>query len=332
MKSVSESLTGRLSALLLVAFCAALIVRSFADAKGPVSPLGRYLLVASEGLYVIEADGHLSWSYHPAPPGQQVRGMEDDIIYDGWALPSGHFLLSTHRYIREVNREKEIVWEYRLTAPAEVKSGVPLSNGRIAVLNSQEQAILEIETSTKKVLHRTPVPAKGTDHTRYMLMRSTPAGNYLVALREEQRAIEVSPSGEVLHTMSLPSMPVMAQRLSGGSTVITGRFGMMTLNAAWKTVSSFTPADAAAHFPFLIGWGVTELPDHRLLVGNSDWHLGKKDDNRVQFFAIDSANNISWTLPAAEFKDWKRSETEPRTGFVEHRSISMQPLSPGTGR
>src|SRR5262252_6362535 len=79
--------------------------------------LGRYLLVSSEGLYVVEPDGRPSWSYHPAPPGQQVRAMEDDIIYDGSAIPGGHFVFSTHRYIREIDRDKKTVWEYRVTAP-----------------------------------------------------------------------------------------------------------------------------------------------------------------------------------------------------------------------
>ena len=292
----------------------------------PASPLGRYLLVASEGLYVVEPDGKSSWFYHPAAAGQQVRGMEDDIIYDGFALANGNFLFSTHRYIREVDRQKRTVWEYRLVAPAEVKSGVPLPNGGVAVLNSSEQAILELEPGTNKVLHRIPVPAKGTDHTRYMLMRRTPEGNYLVALRDEQRLVEVNPAGQLLHSFTVPGMPVMAQRLSDGSTIGTGKFGMVKLDADWKNIWSFAAPDAEANFPLLISWGVTELPDRRLIVANSDWHLGKKDDNRVQFFAVDAARNVSWTLPATAYLPWKRSELEPRTGFTEHRSVVVRPL------
>ena len=73
------------------------------------SPLGRFLLVASEGLYVVEPDGSSSWAYHPAPLGQQVRGMEDDIIYDGCPLSNGHYLFSTHRYIR--NFQKNTIFD-----------------------------------------------------------------------------------------------------------------------------------------------------------------------------------------------------------------------------
>jgi hypothetical protein len=283
--------------------------------------------VASEGLYLVEPDGRPSWSYHPAPPGQQVRALEDDIIYDGSAVLGGHFVFSTHRYIREIDRAKRTVWEYRVTAPVEVKSGVRLAEGRIAVLNSQEQAILELDPVTGKVFRRTPVAAKGTDHTRYMLMRRTPEGNYLVALRAEQRFVEVTPEGRVVHDYQASNLPVLAQRLADGSTLCTGRFGLVKLDADWHPIWSYAPADAAAHFPLLLGWGVTELPDHLLVVANSDWHLEKRDENRVQFFAIDPADRrIAWTLSPTVFQDWKRSETEPRTRLVEHRSVLVQPL------
>ena len=323
MTSGSPSGSNRYSA---VAFCLTLWACPIAGQGTPATVLGRYLLVASEGLYVVEPNGRASWSYHPAPYGQQVRAMEDDIIYDGLALPGDHYVLATHRYIREIDRDKHTVWEYRVTAPVEVKSGVVLANGRIAVLNSQEQSILELDPRTGKVFGRISVPAKGTDHTRYMLVRRTPEGNYIVALRAEQRFVEVAPDGHVVHSFPVPDLPVMAQRLADGSTLATGRFGVMKLDADWKNTWSLTPAEAAARFPLLIAWGVTELADHLLVVANSDWHLARKDENRVQFFAIDAANKITWTMPATIFKDWKRSEMEPRTGFTEHRSVLVQPL------
>lgn len=235
-----------------LAVCAGLIWlqgTAFHVDAAETSLLGRFLLVASEGLYVLEADGGASWSYHPTTSGQQVRGMEDDIIYDGFALENGHYLYSTHRYIREIDSNKRTVWEYRLVAPSEVKSGVPLPNGRIAVLNSQEQAILELSPRTNTVLRRIPVPANGTDHTRYMLVRRTPEGNYLVALRAENKVVEVTPAGERLHSFSVPGMPVMAQRLADGSTLCTGKFGIIRLDLDWKIAWSFTAEDANPHFP-----------------------------------------------------------------------------------
>ena len=142
---------------------------SWCEASGFGTPdqegIGRFLLVASEGLYIVESDGRCSWSYTVPPLDGQSPGEFDDLIYDGWALANGNVLFGTHRYVREINRQKQTVWEYRVEGKNKVKTCLPLPNGRVAVLNSQEQAILELESGTGQVLHRIPVPAEGTLHT-----------------------------------------------------------------------------------------------------------------------------------------------------------------------
>lgn len=329
--SPSSDFSKRVATLLIVAVFAVTGYQNIAaDSKTKASAafsLGRYFLVASEGLYVVEPDGRCSWSYNPTPYQGQGWVEYDDLVYDGWALPNDRFLYSTHRYVREVDRNKRTVWEYRVKGSAEVKTCVPLRDGRVAVLNSQEQAIVKLESGTGKVLHTIPLPAKGNNHTRYNLMRLTPKGNYLVALREENRFIEVTPAGETVHSFSVPSLPVMAQRLGDGSTLCSGKFGLIKFDPAGDEVWSFTVADAAPHFPLIIAAGFVELVDHRLIVVNSDWHYLKKDDNRVQVFGLDFDKKVFWSIPAAAFQPWKRSEVEPHTGFIEHRSMVVQPLS-----
>ena len=173
-----------------------------ADQEG----IGRFLLVSSEGLYIVESDGRCSWSFTVPPLDGQSPGEFDHLIYDGWALPNGNILYGTHRYVREINRQKQTVWEYRVEGKNKVKTCLPLPNGRVAVLNSQEQAILELESGTGRLLHRISVPAEGTLHTRYNLLRRTPEGNYLVALRAEERFVEVDSAGKILRSLPVPSL------------------------------------------------------------------------------------------------------------------------------
>ena len=288
---------------------------------------GRFLLVSSEGLYVVERNGQSSWSYNVPPINGQNAGEFDDLIYDGWALPNGNFLYATHRYVREVDREKRTVWEYRVEGKTVVRTCVPLPNGRVAVLNSEEQAILELESGTAKVLHRISVPAEGTLFNRYALLRRTPEENYLVSLRAEKRVVEVNASGKVLRSFPVvPSQLMGAERLSDGTTLCSGLFGLINFDSDGKQRWAFTPEDAAGHFPLLMAAGGIELPDGRFLVVNCDWHYKNAGENRVQLFVTDSSGNIHWTLPATAFEGWKHSEVEPRTGFTEHRGMIVQLL------
>lgn len=291
---------------------------------GSPAPLGRFLLVASEGLYVVEPDGKPSWTYHPEPYRGQGWVAYDDLIYDGWALPNGRFLYATHRYVREVDRDKRTVWEYRVKGKTEVKTCVPLPNGRVAVLNSEEQAILELESGTGKVLHRIALPAEGNDHTRYNSMRRTPDGNYLVALRKEERFVEVTRKGEIVRSFAVSGLPIVAQRLEDGSTLASGGFGVVRFDRAGTKTWTFTKADSS--FPLIYASGATQLSGGRILVANSDWHYANKGDNRVQVFVVDQAKKVSFTIESAAFDGWKKGEVEPRTGFTEHRVCLVQPL------
>ena len=194
-----------------------------ASTTDPVLP-HRMLLVASEGLYIVERDGTSSWSYLPEPAAGQ--SWLYDLVYDGAMLENGNVLYGTSAYVREIDLAGSTVWEYAVTLPDEVKSFVVRSDdGRVAVLHSGDQAILELERGTGRVLKRISLPAEGNEHTRYNYLRLTPAGGYLAALRAEERFVEVDREGKFLRSFSVPELPCMAKRLEDGSTLGSGRFG-----------------------------------------------------------------------------------------------------------
>lgn len=298
--------------------------RETVKAPTVASPLGRFLLVAAEGIYIVEADLSCSWSHTFSPPVKQTLTQFDDLISDACVLPSGHILYAANRYVREIERDRKTVWEYRVEGEAEVKTCVPLPNGRVAIVHSGEQAILELESGSGRVLHRISLPAEGTEHTRYNLMRATPEGSYLVALRTENRFVEVTRDGAILRSFKVLSLPVVATRQPDGSTLCSARIEVTRFNAAGEKTWSLTRTDLAPDFPLIIAAGTVVLPDQRIVVVNSDWHYPKADRNRVQLFAVDADKRVSWTLPASAFANWKNSWVEPKTGLIEHRCMTIQ--------
>tara|TARA_R110002095_G_scaffold204266_2_gene186862 strand:- start:7749 stop:8762 length:1014 start_codon:yes stop_codon:yes gene_type:complete len=286
----------------------------------------RMLLVASEGLYVMERDGNCSWSYNVPPMNGIGAGVFDDLVYDGRALSDGHFLFATHRYLREIDRQGKTVWEYRVKGTSKVKSFVLRPERSVAVLNSGEQAILELERGTGRLLKKIPLPAKGSDHTRYNLLRLTPADTYLVALRAENRFVEIDRDGDILKSYSVPSLPVEAQRLLDGSTLCSGQFGIMRFDAAGKITWSLNAKDVLHDFPMLLPCGFVPLDKGSILVVNSDWHVKEPGSNRVPLFIVDEAKHIEWTLDVKIFEPWKKSEIDPHSMLKEHRCMVVQSL------
>jgi hypothetical protein len=292
------------------------------------SPLGRFLLVAAEGLYVVEPDLTCSWSYVFPPPVRMTLTQYDDMVSDGWMLPDGNLLYAANRYVREITPDKKTVWEHRVEAPAEVKTCVPLADGNVAIIHSGEQAILELARGTGRVFHRIAVPAEGTEHTRYNLLRVTPQGTYLLALRTENRFVEVDRNGKIVQSFKVLSLPVVAVRQPDGSTLASARVEVTRFNTSGEKVWSYTRTDAEPDFPMIIAAGTAVLDDGRIAVVNSDWHYPERDRNRVQLFVVDEDKKISWTLPATAFAAWKQSWTEKKTGLIEHRCLVIQRLKP----
>lgn len=286
----------------------------------------RLLLVASEGLYVMERNGSCSWSYNVPRINGRSNLEFDDLVYDGQALPDGHFLYAAHRYVREVDHDGKTVWEFRVTGAHEVKSFALRPDGTVAVPHSGEQAILELERGTGRELKRIPLPADGSYHTRYNLLRLTPEGTYLVALVAEKRCVEVDRSGKVLRSFAVPGRPTVARRLPDGSTVISGEFGIKRFGADGAKQWSFDQADAAGRFFLMWPYGTIPLEGGRLMVVNSDWHYKEAGSNRVPLFIVGEDKRVEWTLDVKAFEPWKQSETEPRSGLKEHRLMVVQLL------
>jgi hypothetical protein len=306
-----------LLALLGAQFCC-LDAGAAAERNTPQSPVGRFLLVASDGLYVVEENGRASWSHQPSSGASSVY---DDIIYDGWPMAEGRVLYSTHRFAREIDRNGRTLWEYRAAGKGEIKSAIPLPNGNVALIESEQQAILEVDRRDGRTVRRISIPARGNEHTRYNLLRRTPAGTFLVALREEKRVVEVDARGLVL--LELPCAATVAERLEDGSTLVSGH-GLQRFDATGREVWSFSREDAAPSFRMLLGAGFALLPGDRILATNSDWHYRQKGENEVQLYIVSRDKKVEWTLRVRDYGDWKRGVVEPKTGLVEHRCMMVR--------
>ncbi len=286
----------------------------------------RMLLVASEGLYVVERDGSCSWSYNVPRINGRSSVEFDDLVYDAQALPDGHFLYAAHRYVRELDHDGKTLWEYRVTGAHEVKSFVLRPDGRVAAPHSGEQAILELERGTGREMKRIPVPATGSYHTRYNMLRLTSQDTYLLVLVAERRFVEVDRSGKILRSFPVPGLPTVARSLPDGSILISGQFGIKRFGSDGVEQWSFDQSDIRDRFKLIYAYGTIPLERGRLLVVNSDWHYTEPGANRVPLFIVGKDKRIEWTLDVKDFGPWKKSETEPRSGMKEHRLMMVQVL------
>jgi hypothetical protein len=314
----------------LVGFAVAASCAQFATAAdlGPDSPSeGSVFIASAEGISVFNRNGtmpfgHFVTSLQDGKPGPVEY---DDMVYDGWILDSGNYLCSSHRYVRELSPDGTTVWEFRLDKPSELKTCVPLPNGDVMTVDAERMELVQLTDKGKREARRIPVPTakEATPHNRYNLLRRTAAGTFLLALRHEKAFIEVDETGKELWRHPVPDLPVVAERLDNGNTLMTWSGGILEVAPNHDVVWELKKEDIA-DFPVTIFGGFHRFPNGNTLIANSDWHYKEAGENRVQMFEITPDKKVVWKLTTDDFAAKKPGSLEPSTGLVEHRIIGIQ--------
>lgn len=288
---------------------------------------GDLLLAAAEGVSVFTRDGAMPFGHFVTTlkAGKPGPVAWDDMVYDGWRLASGNYLYSSHRYVRELTPDGKIKWEFRLNAPSELKTFVPLPNGDVMTVDAERMELVQVTDQGRREAKRIPVPTKkeAAIHTRYNLLRRTPAGTFLLALRHEKVFIEVDESGAELWRHAVPDLPVVAERLANGNTLMSWSGGIIEVAPDHRVVWELKASDLT-EFPVVLFGGFHRFTNGNTLIANSDWHYKEAGQNRVQVFEVTRDKQVVWKLTTDAFAGQKPGSVEPTTGFVEHRIIGLQ--------
>jgi hypothetical protein len=81
---------------------------------------------------LLDAHGAVAWHYGVPHP------------QDVWMLPNGNILTTYYQGVREVTRNKKIVWEYKTKKPNEIPSCQPLPDGNVLIGIVGECRLIEV--------------------------------------------------------------------------------------------------------------------------------------------------------------------------------------------
>lgn len=293
---------------------------------------GSVLLASAEGVSVFDRDGAMTFGQFSTTlvDGKPGALGWSDMIYDGWRLASGSYLCSSHHFVRELTPDGKTVWEFRVKAPVELKTCVPLPNGDVMTVDADAMELVQLTDQGQRVAKRILVPTdkKASPHNRYNLLRRTDAGTFLLALRTEKAFVEVDESGKELWRHAVPDLPVVAERLANGNTLMSWRGGLIEATPKHEVVWELKTEDIT-DFPVIIFGGFHRFENGNTLIANSDWHYKAAGENRVQVFEVTRDKRVVWKLGVEAFAGKKPGSLEPKTGNVEQRIIGIQWIGEG---
>ena len=159
-------------------------------------------------VFLVAAGGTVDWEYPAAS------------CNDLWVLPNGNLLFNTGHGVREVNRDKQVVFEYQ--SESEIYACQRLANGNTFIGECNAGRLLEVGPSGRIVKEIRLLP-EGQDggHSYMRNARRLENGHYLVAHYGEQVVREYDGDGKALRTIPAAGGPHSVVRLPNHHTLIS---------------------------------------------------------------------------------------------------------------
>jgi len=220
-------------------------------------------------VFIVSATGAVEWE------------CDAPACNDLWVLPSGNLLFNTGHGVREVDRDRNTVFQYESTS--EVYACQRLPNGDTFIGECNSGRMLEISPAGGIVKEIRLLP-EGTDggHAYIRNARRLDNGHYLVAHYADLAVREYDADGKVVWEVAAPGGAHTAVRLPNGNTLIScgdaagDSAKVFEVNKAGDTVWEVTSADLPGITLRFIA-GVERLPNGNTVMCNwlGHGHLGE---------------------------------------------------------
>jgi hypothetical protein len=234
-------------------------------------------------VFIISDEGKPVWQY----PAEQCNDL--------WVLPDGNLLFNTGKGVKEVTRDKKVIFSYE--SGSEIYACQRLSNGNTFVGECNSGLLLEIAPDGK-IVKRIKLLPEGVDggHGFMRNARKLENGNYLVAHYGLDKVCEYDSIGQIIREIPVTGGPHSVIRLSDGNTLIScsdhnGDPGIVEIDSNGKVVWQLTKNELPGiALKFMTGMEV--LPNGNIVLTN--WLGHNHFGEAPHAFEITREKKIVW--------------------------------------
>ncbi len=242
---------------------------------------------------IVDTSGKIVWEY-PAKNSNDV-----------WMLSNGNILFNDGNTVKEITRDKHIVFEYKSTG--EIFACQRLQNGNTFIGECNKGRLLEVSPGGKILKYINLLDNKiDGGHAFMRNARRLPDGHYLVAHYGNQVVKEYNHDGKVIAEIKAPGGPHSVIRLPDGNTLISCADMLhdpkvIETDPNGNVVWTFSNADLPGDYLKFMA-GMERLPNGNTIVTN--W-LGHNNFGKApHVFEITPDKKVIW-----EFSDTVQFKT-----------------------
>jgi hypothetical protein len=229
-----------------------------------------------------DKDGRIVWEYGVPHP------------QDVWMLPNGNILTTYYQGVREVTRDKQIVWEYKTEKPNEIPNCQPLPDGSVMIGIVGECRLIEVNRKGE-IVHQVQLSTtEKTPHAQFRMCRKTSEGTYLVPFTAEGAVREYDRDGNVIREFPKRPSPICALRLENGHTLISQDRAVTEYDGNGKVVWELMEHDIPDINIGILA-GIQRLPNGDTIVCN--WNAQEKDGKAgAHLFEVTDDKRVVWQI------------------------------------
>jgi len=286
-----RSTSGSIAIVLLLAYAArAAEPQPTVQGKGHPMACTDY----SQGkVFLVSAEGKAEWEY----PARNCNDL--------WVLPNGNLLFNTGHGVKEVTRDKKVVFQY--DSKSEIYACQRLDNGNTFIGECNAGRLIEVDPAGKVVKELRLLPeGKDGGHAYMRNARRLANGNYLVAHYGLQAVKEYDAQGKVVMEIAAPGGPHSAIRLPNGNTLVAcgdrikNGAKVFEVDPSGKTVWEVTNQDLPDTLKFMSG--LQRLPNGNTVMSN--WLGHGQFGKAPHLIEVTPEKKVVWT-----FSDHKTMKT-----------------------
>jgi hypothetical protein len=221
---------------------------------------------------------------------------------DGFVLPNGNVLVAWTAEVKEMTRDKQVVFHYKLSAEnREIGTVERLGEGRTLITElGNKPRLLEVDAQGKVAVETPLEPETDNAHMQTRMARKLANGNYLVPHLLAFKVKEYSPQGKIVKAFatdleelggrSAENWPFTAIRLENGHTLVNLTHGNKTveLDREGRVVWKVSNDDFPELKPFADPCGGQRLPNGNTVIASYG------SNGAIKAFEVTRDKKIVW--------------------------------------
>ncbi|MDR2776405.1 MAG: hypothetical protein LBC19_17040 [Tannerella sp.] len=251
------------------------------------------LAVAGSGwqeIAIIEKNSGLIEWRHQLEEGDECNDVE--------VTPDGNVLFAYSKGAKLINRNHEVIWDYKANENEEVHTASRLKDGNfmIAVCGDPEARIVELDKDGKQTKEITFPTLIFDTHRQFRQVTKKNDGMYLVPLINKRKILQITPEGRFKGSVYIGHDVFSVKALDNGNLLVScGRDNMFVeINPASQQDSTFI-TNRVQGASLLYVAEIFQYKNGNRMIANSNMY--SDDKSQPLLIEINENNDVVWALP-----------------------------------